>query len=80
MNRTLSHWTYKAWQESAFLVLTMQPFQWFVKLQYLEPLLSDHPLQNSNCPLNRGWPLNRGSLEIGIRPFEKVTLFQYKIT
>ena len=27
----------------------------------------------------RSWPLNRCSSEIRIRPFKKVTLFQYKI-
>ena len=45
----------------------------------VEPVLSGHPQGNSNWPLKRGWLLNRGSLEISIRPFEKVTLFQYKI-
>ena len=41
---------------------------------------SGHPRGNGNWPLNRGWPLNKGSSEISIRPFKKVTLFQYKIT
>ena len=46
----------------------------------VEPLLSGHPRGNGNWPLNRGWPLNnRGSSEISIMPFKKVTLFQYKI-
>ena len=45
----------------------------------VEPLLSGHPLGNANWPLNRGWPLNRDSLEISIRPFKKITLFQYKM-
>ena len=39
----------------------------------VEPLLSGHPRGNGN------WPLNRGSSEIRIRPFKKVTLSQYKI-
>ena len=45
----------------------------------VELLLSGHPRGNGNWPLNRGWPLKRGSSEISIRPFKKVTLFQYKI-
>ena len=46
---------------------------------YLFFFLYTVEMGNGNCPLNRGWPLNRGSSEISIRPFKKVTLFQYKI-
>lgn len=47
----------------------------------VEPLLSGHPWGKSKGPLNRltGWPLNRGSSEISIRHFKKVTFLQYKI-
>ena len=38
-----------------------------------QQLLSGHPRGNGNCLLNRG------SSEISIRSFKKVTLFQYKI-
>ena len=51
----------------------------FIFFYTVEPLLSGHPRGNGNWPVNRGWPLNRGSSEISIRPFKKVTLFQYKI-
>ena len=38
------------------------------------------PSGNGKWQLNRGWPLNKGSSKIGIRPFKKDMPFQYKIT
>ena len=49
----------------------VQPFH--IKLAKL--LLSSHPQGNGKEPLNRGWPLNRGSSEISIR---HGILFEYK--
>ena len=34
---------------------------------------------NGKRLLSQGWPLNRGSSEIGMKPFRKVTSFQCKI-
>ena len=45
----------------------------------VEPLLGGHPRGNSNWPLNRGWPLVKGSSETSIMHFKMVMFLQYKI-
>ena len=44
----------------------------------VEPLLSGHPRGIGNWPLNRGWPLNKGSSGIKFWLRENVNLFKYK--
>ena len=44
----------------------------------VEPQLSGHPRGIGNWPLNRGWPLKRGSLGIKFWLRENVNLFKYK--
>ena len=53
-------------------------FCFIFKTYTVEPLLSGHPRGIGNWPLNRGWPLNKGSSGIKFWLRENVNLFKYK--
>ena len=44
----------------------------------VEPLLSGHPQGKGKWPLNRGWPLNKGSSGISQRLTRNINLLNYK--